>query len=133
MPEGVVIEPLQIPTLSILSAEGSNGHLASFMPGDCRPLIPPEQLLRGLLLQAFYAVLEQYQQSLGDRGAHCRILRTVPHSTLSAKLKDHLGAEETPITPLVVASSLPMPYAPCPSANTGHKAPGRPFLPYAFV
>jgi hypothetical protein len=45
---------------------------------DGRPSIPPERLLRGLLLQAFYTVPEQYQQSLGDRGAHCRLLRTVP-------------------------------------------------------
>ena len=32
----------------------------------------------GLLLQAFYTVPEQYQQSLGDRCAHCRVLRTLP-------------------------------------------------------
>jgi hypothetical protein len=32
-----------------------------------RPSIPPERLLRGLLLQA-----------LGDRCAHCRVLRTLP-------------------------------------------------------
>jgi hypothetical protein len=34
---------------------------------DGRPSIPPERLLRGLLLQA-----------LGDRCAHCRVLRTLP-------------------------------------------------------
>ena len=45
---------------------------------DGRPSIPPERLLRGLLLQAFYTVPEQYQQSLGDRCAHCRVLRTLP-------------------------------------------------------
>jgi hypothetical protein len=44
---------------------------------DGRPSIPLGRLLRGLL-QAFYTVPEQYQQSLGDRGAHCRLLRTVP-------------------------------------------------------
>jgi hypothetical protein len=32
----------------------------------------------GLLLQAFYTVPGQYQQSLGDRCAHCRVLRTLP-------------------------------------------------------
>jgi hypothetical protein len=32
----------------------------------------------GLLLQAFYTVPEQYQQSLGDRCARCRVLRTLP-------------------------------------------------------
>ena len=34
---------------------------------DGRPSIPPERLPRGLLLQA-----------LGDRCAHCRVLRTLP-------------------------------------------------------
>jgi hypothetical protein len=32
----------------------------------------------GLLLRAFYTVPEQYQQSLGDRCAHCRVLWTLP-------------------------------------------------------
>ena len=32
----------------------------------------------GAAVQAFYTVPEQYQQSLGDRCAHCRVLRTLP-------------------------------------------------------
>jgi hypothetical protein len=39
---------------------------------------PAETAASGLLLQAFYTVPEQYQQSLGDRCAHCRVLRTLP-------------------------------------------------------
>jgi hypothetical protein len=40
------------------------------MAGD-----PAGTAASGLLLQAFYTVPEQYQQSLGDRCAHRRVLR----------------------------------------------------------
>ena len=42
------------------------------------PNAPAGTAASGLLLQAFYTVPEQYQQSLGDRCAHCRVLRTLP-------------------------------------------------------
>ena len=45
---------------------------------DGRPSILAGTAASGLLLQAFYTVPEQYQQSLGDRCAHCRVLRTLP-------------------------------------------------------
>ena len=46
----------------------------------------------GLLLQAFYTVPEQYQQSLGDRCAHCRVLRTLPgfRHSIARRLPDEV-------------------------------------------
>src|SRR6202047_3880991 len=83
------------------------GHLPSFMLGMAGPSIPPERLLRGLL-QAFYTVPEQYQQSLGDRGAHCRLLRTVPafwtldRTTITGRSAVILRQHTTPFRPMIV-------------------------------
>jgi hypothetical protein len=57
---------------------GYANRLGPLLDGrDGRPSIRPERLASGLLLRAFYTVPEQYQQSLGDRGAHCRVLLTL--------------------------------------------------------
>jgi hypothetical protein len=43
----------------------------------------------------FYTVPEQYQQSLGDRWAHCRVLRTLPafgHSIARRSLDEVLSS-----------------------------------------
>src|ERR1700726_563518 len=50
---------------------------------DGRPSIPPERLLRGLLLQAFYTVPEQYHWAIEARTVascgRCRLLDTRSH------------------------------------------------------
>jgi hypothetical protein len=60
-------------------------------PGNPRPTVLVRCLMAGIAgrrsgrtgffgaaAAAFYTVPEQYQQSLGDRCAHCSVLRTLP-------------------------------------------------------
>jgi hypothetical protein len=71
------------------------------MAGDGRPSIRPERLLRGLLLQAFYTVPEQYQQrwAIDSRTVascgRCRLLDTRSHDDHWTKCRHPETAHNT--------------------------------------
>jgi hypothetical protein len=48
------------------------------MAGDGRPSIRPERLLRGCCCRRSTRCQNNTNRSLGDRCAHCRVLRTLP-------------------------------------------------------
>jgi hypothetical protein len=66
-----------------------------------RPSIPPERLLRGLLLQAFYTVQEQYQESPAIEArtvascGRCRLLDTRSHDDHWTKCRHPETAHNT--------------------------------------
>src|ERR1700730_17922086 len=69
-------EPLPLPTHQTVGLRPT--VLVRCLMAGMAAVDPAGTAASGLLLQAFYTVPEQYQQSLGDRCAHCRVLRTLP-------------------------------------------------------
>jgi hypothetical protein len=74
---------------------------------DGRPAIPPERLLRGLLLQAFYTLPEQYNSRWATDGALSRLADvagfwTLDRTTITGRSAVILRQHTTLFRPMIV-------------------------------